>query len=71
MAERPARINRWIWTSCGDDETCATCRQLDGKEWGREKDVLWPPATDCRNPEGCRCQIVGVYDDEGKVISQT
>jgi len=62
------RIDRYVWSSCMDKNTCFACREMDGEEWKRKKDAARTPHPGCTNPEGCRCQVVPVYDDEGVVI---
>jgi len=64
-----AKIDRYVWTCISDSQSCANCKVKDGQEWKRKKDIpTMPPLKNCTNPEGCRCQIVPVYDDEGVAI---
>lgn len=64
-----ARINCYVWTSCMDKDTCSACQGMDGKEWKRKKDIAPTPHPGCTSLEGCRCQIVAVFEDEGKVTT--
>jgi hypothetical protein len=57
-----ARISYYVWTACDDELTCPSCREKNGKEWKRKKDIpVQPPLKTCTSPEGCRCAIVPVY----------
>lgn len=63
-----ARIDHYVWSAVNDGDTCAECRKNDGLEKKRKKDFSpQPPHPKCTGKEGCRCDLVGVYDDEGVV----
>jgi len=62
------RIDRYVWGCCMDKYTCLACREMNGKEWKTKKHAAPTPHPKCTNPEGCRCQIIPVYDDEGVAI---
>jgi hypothetical protein len=63
-----AGVQCYVWTCVQDSESCANCRAHEGKEWKRKKDISpTPPLTSCTSPQGCRCAIVPIYDDEGVV----
>ena len=67
-AAAKAKIGSYVWTCIGDPQSCPNCRAHDGKEWRRKKDISpSPPLKSCTSPQGCRCAIVPVYDDEGAV----
>ena len=58
------------WVCCSDEDSCNECKALDGLSW--IPGLANPPELPlkvCKSREGCRCQIVGVFSNEGCVVS--
>jgi hypothetical protein len=63
-----ARIERYEWICLNDSQSCQACKDKNGQSWRRKKQIpVRPPLPACTSPEGCRCGITPVYDDEGVV----
>lgn len=69
MGELQDEIARWIRTEAMDQNTCEPCASGDAAEWGDYDEVDWSPGDDCEGGDACRGQLVGVFADEGQVIS--
>jgi hypothetical protein len=63
-----ARITAYIWNCINDSQSCQECKDKNGQEWKRKKLAPSAPLTTCKSPEGCRCALVPIYDDEGVVF---
>jgi len=64
---RRPKIEAYVWSVIGDESTCPACKKKDGQEWKRKRDADKPPHPECTSAEGCRCELMPVYDDEGVV----
>jgi hypothetical protein len=63
-----ARISGYVWSCCQDKQSCEECKAKNGLEWKSKKAItIKPPLRLCTSQEGCRCEIIPVYDDEGVV----
>lgn len=59
------KIVCYIWRCRLDLKTCSICREKQGIEWDRKKEIdITPPLSTCENPEGCRCKITPIYNDD-------
>ena len=54
----------YIWRCTMDENSCQRCRDRHRTEWEKKNEVNPPPYSGCQNDEGCRCELVKVYDDE-------
>lgn len=62
------KIELYVWICLNDDQSCPRCKSKDGTEWTSKKAIKFkPPLASCSSLEGCRCEIVPVYEGEGTV----
>ena len=66
MTTRP-RIESYVWCCVNDAQSCQECKVKNGQEWKRKKLAPAAPLLACKSPEGCRCALIPIYDDEGVV----
>jgi hypothetical protein len=66
----PKKIKYFVFVCACDADSCEECKKLDGKMWKPgSRDALSVPVKKCKSKEGCRCDYVAVYTEEGTVTS--
>ena len=64
------KIKYSVFVCMMDEDSCQGCQKLDGSMWkpgSREAPSF--PVKNCKSKEGCRCESVDVYEEEGTVQS--
>lgn len=54
----------YVWRSRMDENTCPECRERHLQEWEHKREANPPPYPWCSNENGCRCELVKLYEDE-------
>ncbi|MGA3326922.1 MAG: hypothetical protein ABSF45_20865 [Terriglobia bacterium] len=63
-------VKYFVLVCLGDVDSCEECKKHNGDMWepgSRETPSF--PLKHCKSKEGCRCEPVAVYADEGTVTS--
>ena len=66
---RVKEISYLFYSATKDDSTCDICKELDGKHFLPNHEIhhsIKPPHHRCKNPNGCRCSLVYVTEDEAQ-----
>ncbi len=64
------RIKYYVFVCCCMPDSCDECKKLDGRKWEPgSKDAISVPVKECKSKQGCWCDEVGVYEDEGTVVT--
>lgn len=66
---RVKEISYLFYSATKDDSTCDICKELDGKHFLPNHEIhhsIKPPHRRCKNPNGCRCSLVYVTEDEAQ-----
>lgn len=62
-------ISYVFYSAAKDNSTCDVCKELDGKHFLPSHEIhhsIRPPHNNCKNPDGCRCSLVYVTEDEAQ-----
>lgn len=70
------QIGFYIFSCFCDEQSCEACKEMNGTVWHVPRESCDPPLVaplkvgdvhlkSCTSPEGCRCELIAVYKDEG------
>jgi hypothetical protein len=70
------QIRFYIFRCFCDEQSCEACKEMNGTAWHVPRESCDPPLVaplevgdvhlkSCTSPEGCRCELIAVYKDEG------
>lgn len=66
----PKKIKYYVFVCASDADSCEECKKLDGFMWEPgSRDAISVPVKNCKSKNGCWCDAVAVYDEEGTVQS--
>jgi len=64
------KIKYYVFVCIGDADSCEECKKLNGNMWEPgDRGIPSIPLKKCKSKNGCWCDVVAVYDDEGAVTS--